>query len=380
MAKPTKSTKRPRPTKPTKPSKRPKPSKSTRSTKRPKPTKPSKPTKRPKRARPTRQAKRSEPTTQPKSTKPTKSTKPSKRDIPRKKPARTAETASASAQVNSAAEPDRATRIATVAADRAKLAGSDGGPVQLGSITVPSGTLAIFDIGLMGYLPREALDPMLICALVPSDRALAVVGTRVGKGRFSDCWDHVAIDLALAGPDRPEIARARKLGEAAVDFARLICMDRAAIDHWRHEDSLDQLADFVFWGRDAAALAKAIDAKRLSNSDGYGWANLPLAEAEAKADRAAQLKSENKWLLATDLRPHSHHFDALAAARASPSGAGVLEVGGARVLLFFTSWGDGVYPVYLDVDQDGRPVRIRIQLAPAESNAPPGAITHPPAW
>jgi len=104
-----------------------------------------------------------------------------------------------------------------------------------------------------------------------------------------------------------------------------------------------------------------------------------LAEAEAKADRAAQLKSENKWLLATDLRPHSHHFDALAAARASPSSAGVLEVGGARVLLFFTSWGDGVYPVYLDADQDGRPVQIRIQLAPAESKAPSDVIGHP-AW
>jgi hypothetical protein len=292
---------------------------------------------------------------------------------------------------------DRATHIASVAAERAKASVSDGGPVSLGSITVPSGTLALFDIGLMGYLPRETLDPMLICTQVPSDRPLAVVGTRVGKGRFADCWDHVSVELAdrldapelrersdarreavdsgapRSVPGHREVTHARKLGEAAVDFARLICMDRAAIDHWQHEDSLDQLADFVFWGRDDAALARALGARRLPGGDGYGWINLPMAEAEAKADRAAQLKSENKWLLATDLRPHSHHFDALAAARASPSGAGVLEVGGARVLLFFTSWGDGVFPVYLDLDQDDRPVRIRIQLAPAESSAAPGA-------
>jgi hypothetical protein len=273
---------------------------------------------------------------------------------------------------------------------------SDGGPISLGSITVPSGTLAIFDIGLMGYLPRETLDMMLICAEVPRDRPLAVVGTRVGKGRFADCWDHVAIELAerappaalpeardarpgavapgTAGSVRREVLHTRKLGEAAVDFARLICMDRAAIDHWQHEDSLDQLADFVFWGRDEAALARALGARRLPGGDGYGWIDLPMAEAEAKADRAAQLKSENRWLLATDLRPHSHHFDALAAARASPGGAGVLDVGGARVLLFFTSWGDGVFPVYADLDHEDRPVRIRIQLAPADSSATPGAV------
>jgi hypothetical protein len=221
----------------------------------------------------------------------------------------------------------------------------------------------------MGYLPREVLDPMLICAPVPSDRALAVTGTRVGKGRSAHRWDHVAIDLAER--ERREIAHARKLGEAASDFAALICMDRAAIDHWQHEDSLDQLADVVVSGRDEAALAKAIGAKRLPQIDGYGWTNLPLAEAEAKTDRAAQFKSENKWLVTTELRPHSHHFHALAAARASPSGAGMIEIGGARVLLFSTSWGSGVYPVYLDMDEDGHPIRLRIQLAPAASNASP---------
>jgi hypothetical protein len=187
-------------------------------------------------------------------------------------------------------------------------------------------------------------------------------------------------EIPVGAPGRRAIAHARKLGEAAVDFARLICMDRAAIDHWQHEDSLDQLADFVFSGRDEAALAKALGARRLPHGDGHGWLDLPLAEAEAKADRAAQLKAEHRWLLTTNLRPHSHHAAAVAAARASPGGAGVLEVGGARVLLFFTSWGDGVYPVYLDFDHDARPVQIRIQLAPVDAKPPPGAIARTPAW
>lgn len=261
-------------------------------------------------------------------------------------------------------EADRTQRIATQAATREPQLAD--GPINLGSITVPSGTLAIFDVGLMGYLPREALDPMLICAQVPEDRALPVTGTRVGKGRFADAWDHVAIAVGAPGPH--DVARSVKLGKAAVDFSRLIAMDRAAIDHWRHEDSLDQLADFVFWGRDEAQLAKALGARRLAaGGEGHGWIDLPFADAEAMADRAAALKAEHHWLLTTELRPHSHHFDIVAAARASPAGAGVLEVGGARVLLFFTRWGEGVYPVFLDVDHGGQAIQVRIQLAPAET-------------
>jgi hypothetical protein len=227
---------------------------------------------------------------------------------------------------------------------------------ELGEITVPSGTLAVFDVGLVGYLPRPALEPALVTTTVPANRALPIVGRRLGKGRFADCWDHVAVRLGNG-----TVTASKKLGEAGVDFARLVCMDHGALDHWQHEDSLDGLADFVFWGRDAGALARAMKAP--ATSEGHGWIDLPLAEAEAKALEADTLKAANRWLLATDLRPHSHHFHALAAARKSPHGAGTIEVGGAKVCLFFTSWGDGVFPIYLDVDGKQRPVQVRVQLA-----------------
>lgn len=237
----------------------------------------------------------------------------------------------------------------------------------LGEITVPSGTLCIFDVGLVGYLPRPALEPALVKAAVPADRPLPIVGRRVGKGRFADCWDHVAVRLGDS-----EGTHSKKLGEAGVDFARLICMDHGALDAWKHEDSLDGLADFVFWGRDAASLARAMRAP--ATSEGYGWTNLPVADADAKALEASKIKAENHWLLATDFRPHSHHFHALAAARQSPRGAGTIEVGGARVCLFFTSWGDGVFPIYLDLDSQDRPVQIRIQLNTSDSNAAMHAV------
>jgi hypothetical protein len=257
--------------------------------------------------------------------------------------------------------------VVKVRAEAAAAAEVATGAEPLGEVTAPSGKLCVFDIGLVGFLPRPALEPALIVVDVPRDRPLAVAGRRVGKGRFADCWDHVSVQLGDG-----EIAHAKKLGEAGVDFARLVCMDHAALDHWKHEDSLDGLADFVFWGRDEGALAKAMRAPR--TKEGHGWTDLSVSDAEAKADAAARLKADNHWLLATDLRPHSHHFQALAAARANPRGAGTIEVGGTRVCLFFTSWGDGVFPVYLDVDHEDRPVRIRIQLATKESSAAMRAV------
>jgi hypothetical protein len=230
--------------------------------------------------------------------------------------------------------------------------------VTLGEISVPSGDLAIFDIGLAGYLARPALEPAIVRARVPADRALPVVATAVGKGRFADCWDHVAVVLDR---DHVGVHTSKKIGTAAVDCARLVCMDHAALDHWVHEDSLDGRADVVFWGRDAEQLARHMSAPR--TTDGHGWVDLLVPDAEARHAEALRRKSANSWLLAMDYRPHSHHFHALAAARKSPWGAGTLDLAGTRLVLFFTSWGDGVFPVFLDLDEADRPVQIRIQLA-----------------
>ena len=249
----------------------------------------------------------------------------------------------------------------------AKARAVNGHTEPLGSIRCPSGTLGIFDIGLFGYLPRPALEPAIVKTVVPADRELPVIGSRVGRGRFADCWDHVSIKLGEG-----EVHGSKKLGEAGVDFARLVCVDHGSLDEWRHDDSLDGLADVMFWGRDEAQLAKAMRAPR--TREGYGWSNLTVEDAEAKLLECERLKAQNKWLLATDFRPHSHHFHALAAARANANGAGELDLGRSRMLLFFTSWGDGVYPIYLDLDHDNHPVQIRIQLATDASNAAMRAV------
>ncbi|MEJ7602061.1 MAG: hypothetical protein WKG01_29460 [Kofleriaceae bacterium] len=236
------------------------------------------------------------------------------------------------------------------------------GELVLGKITVPSGRVGIFDLGLIGYLPRPALEPAIVIADVPADRPLPVIDARLGRGRFSDSWDQVSIVLGDG-----VVSSSKKLGEAAADFARLACMDLALLDHWEHEDSLDGRADFVFSGRDERLLAAAMVAPR--QADGYGWVDVKLADAEARSDVAARKKAENKWLLTMELRPHSHHYQIAAASRANRLGAGTLELAGAQMLMFLTTWGNGVFPIYLDRDAADRPVRIRIQLASADARS-----------
>ncbi|WP_285549736.1 hypothetical protein [Actinoplanes regularis] len=49
--------------------------------------------------------------------------------------------------------------------------------------------------------------------------------------------------------------------------------------------------------------------------------------------------------------------------RASEHEAGVIQVGGAGILMAMTSVGDGFFPVHLDVDAAGDPVALRIDIA-----------------
>ena len=243
---------------------------------------------------------------------------------------------------------------------------------MLGRVRAPSGELAIFDVGLAGQVAHEQLAQwMVVVDGVPRDRDLRVIGARLGRGRFGTCWDWVAVECA----DAP-IATSEAIGEATVDFARILLVDRAGFASWEHEGSLDGKADFVFWGRDALALAAAIDAPELDGGE-LGWIDLGVDECVARGTRAEELKAEHGWKLATDFRPHSHHYLALAQVRATPTESGTIEVGGAAACLFATSWGDGVFPIVVERDAAGALVRVRVQLATAQSEEAMEAVNPP---
>lgn len=235
---------------------------------------------------------------------------------------------------------------------------------RLGEIDVPSGTVTLLDPGHIGMFLNEEISavPVIRIEGLPRDRALPIVGRKLTGGDFAGSWDWVAIEVADG-----VIAEAEPHGQVMVDHARILLADDANANDWVHDDTIDGLADFVFWGRDAASLAKEVGAP--ATKEGFGWTNLPIDEIVQRGTAAEQLQEERGWKLATDFRPHSHHWQAMALVRASATESGTIEVGGRKVCLFMTSWGDGLFPTFCDRTADGTLVRVRIQLHTADSAA-----------
>ncbi|GIE87137.1 hypothetical protein [Actinoplanes regularis] len=92
--------------------------------------------------------------------------------------------------------------------------------------------------------------------------------------------------------------------------------------------------------------------------------DLPLKEAYQRGLAVEARRNEPDGpKFAFDFRPHSHHWQVMGLVRASEHEAGVIQVGGADILMAMTSVGDGFFPVHLDVDAAGNPVALRIDIA-----------------
>jgi hypothetical protein len=228
----------------------------------------------------------------------------------------------------------------------------------LGYVDAPSGRVWLFDIGLG---PEAARGGVSVAGL-PTEGRLEVRGRRLGVGDWRHSWSSVAL---LVRPGRP-VTASEVIGSVPVDCARLAFFDDRALGLWQHEEALDGLADVVFWGGpDADELARAMDAPGIAG-EGFGWTDLPVAEAARRADAVHALGDANRWRFACDLRPHSHHFQLLAQIRATETGSGTVLLDGTAACGFNTSWGDGRYPVICDRDGDGDVVSLRVALAPRE--------------
>jgi hypothetical protein len=196
---------------------------------------------------------------------------------------------------------------------------------------------------------------------LPTDRPLAVVGERMPPGEYADRWRSVA----LVCRPRAKVARSEQAATVSVDEARLGFFDVDAVGAWRHEEPIDGRADFLFWGRDAEAVAAETGAPQIGEGS-YGWEDLPVREAAERGTRVEELREQRGLKFATDFRPHSDHYRVMKQVRASATESGTIEVGGARTCTFMTTWGDGCYPVFRDLDAKGRLARVRIDLGNEE--------------
>lgn len=197
---------------------------------------------------------------------------------------------------------------------------------------------------------------------VPRGRTLRVLGERMRSDEFEDRWRFVWLELERDA----EVARSEPAGDVMVDWARLMFVDVDALGAWNHDEPIDGKADFVFWGLDAAKAARALKAPALSE-DEFGWKDLPIEAIVPLGTAVEEHREEHELKFATDFRPHSHHHFVMDQIRTTPTSSVTLEVGGAKLCAFHTTWGDGSFPVLRDLDGRGRLVRLRIDLGNDET-------------
>lgn len=226
----------------------------------------------------------------------------------------------------------------------------------LGYASFPSGRAVLVDTGVLIELGEQAYTEHGAVLDGVKAGVLPIRGERVGgdDGDCADLWREIWLELGDG-----EVVASDEVGAVVVDCARLMFVDGDAAASWDDKGGFDGKADFLFWGRDAEALAAAVGAPARGEGQ-YGWCDLPVDEAIARGTEAERLKGERGWKLATDFRPHTHYYFLLAQARDSLTGSGTLDLESSKTCLFFTSWGDGIFPVIVDRDVHGAPVRFRV--------------------
>jgi len=124
------------------------------------------------------------------------------------------------------------------------------------------------------------------------------------------------------------------------------------------------MADYVFWGRDAEQVALAVGAPR-TEEDEFGWLNLPEKSAQELGLKVQEYRGKNSSKVAGDYRPHSDHWRVMTPTRKSKTQSATIELVGASICNFMTTWGDGLFEVHRDLGESGELAQIRVELEQA---------------
>ncbi len=192
---------------------------------------------------------------------------------------------------------------------------------------------------------------------VPTTVPIPVVGERC-DGDYFDRWRRVIVQCQ---PGKPYV-QTQQVGLIGVDYARILIADVDSLGVWRHEESLDGKADFLFWGRDAEQIATVLKAPRAGDAE-FGWVDVPIEAATKNGVAVQKYRDHHSLKVAVDYRPHSHHWQVMRPIReSSPTESSTTDLDGEKVCNFMTTWGDGLFPVYRDLGSSGELIQIRIEL------------------
>ena len=123
----------------------------------------------------------------------------------------------------------------------------------------------------------------IVAGGIPQDRPLRVEGTPLPDGEFGTRWRHVDVVVAEG-----EAARTDFVEGAMVDHGQLMFSGLQAMGGFKARESLDGLADFVFWGTDAEKVAAQTGAAAL-DGDQFGWMDVPVDEIGAHAHKVQKI-------------------------------------------------------------------------------------------
>ena len=215
----------------------------------------------------------------------------------------------------------------------------------------------------LGVVPYNGLWAACVGGL-PSDRTLQVVAEPMPRGEFAGRWRW--IDIVVDAGARA--VRSDSVQGVMVDHGQLLFAGLRPLGSFRMWESLDGLADFVFWGADAEALAREVGAAKLNECD-FGWRDLAIETIGEHAQNVQQRIDREKLRAGGDYRPHCNLERLNAQVRADELGFGQLVLGGARMTGGDNRWGDGVFTVSRQLDGKGRLVRVRVELGSEERQA-----------
>ncbi|MBT2443309.1 hypothetical protein J7E93_25080 [Streptomyces sp. ISL-36] len=241
--------------------------------------------------------------------------------------------------------------------------------VDLGAVTAPSGVLVLCMAGWIDHWPEvgrplserareaathggghlygpegtdsrpEAWTCEAIAVPAAADRVLPV-RARTSPSPFDGepTVSVLEVDLGLPRPEGrgPEPVL---LGDLPVDRCGMVLGDARALDSFvgLGGPSLDGLADLTYWGRHEEEAHAEFGGERIPQTswgDGpYGRLDLPLAEAEAMAERLeAWLDAGPGKGLVWSVEPHTHLYRLQRAGWPRPLLDGLIDLAGCRVL------------------------------------------------